>query len=224
MPGGERSLWVHWEAPLAPVVAYVLEWQWVTAEPGHCSTCWQMEHDGAATTALIQGKRGLPGDPDPLATCPRGLAPILTKSGPSPAPSPPPTLPPSSGSTPRVGGLVPWGTGRGSWGSLSSQCPELPAPLLSIVDGIEPFQRYNISLYPLYEDTVGVPIHTTAYSQQKGTWEGCPTTKTLPFQKEEQPLLHVPLIQGLCQRPQLEELDLSHLRRCSRLPHSTGRS
>ncbi|XP_016159150.1 PREDICTED: granulocyte colony-stimulating factor receptor [Ficedula albicollis] len=88
VPGGERSLWVHWEAPLAPVVAYVLEWQRVTAEPGHCSACWQMERDGAATTALIQ-------------------------------------------------------------------------------DGIEPFQRYNISLYPLYEDTVGVPVHTTAYSQQK---------------------------------------------------------
>ncbi|NXA68632.1 CSF3R factor, partial [Mohoua ochrocephala] len=88
MPGGERSLWVHWEVPLAPVIAYVLEWQRVTAEPGHCSACWQMEHDGAATTALIQ-------------------------------------------------------------------------------DGIEPFQRYNISLYPLYEGTVGLPVHTTAYSQQK---------------------------------------------------------
>ncbi|NWV03416.1 CSF3R factor, partial [Ptilonorhynchus violaceus] len=88
VPGGERSLWVHWEAPPAPVAAYVLEWQRVTAEPGHCSACWQMERNGAATTALIQ-------------------------------------------------------------------------------DGIEPFQRYNISLYPLYESAVGVPIHTTAYSQQK---------------------------------------------------------
>ncbi|NXE93323.1 CSF3R factor, partial [Menura novaehollandiae] len=88
VPGGERSLWVHWEAPPAPVAAYVLEWQRVTAEPGHCSACWQMERDGLATTALIQG-------------------------------------------------------------------------------GIEPFQRYNISLYPLYEGTVGVPVHTTAYSQQK---------------------------------------------------------
>ncbi|NXO20284.1 CSF3R factor, partial [Cisticola juncidis] len=88
VPGDEHSLWVHWEAPLAPVIAYILEWQWVTTEPGHCSTCWQMEHDGAATTALIQ-------------------------------------------------------------------------------DGIEPFQLYNISVYPLYEGTVGVPVHTTAYSQQK---------------------------------------------------------
>nr|XP_014126302.2 granulocyte colony-stimulating factor receptor [Zonotrichia albicollis] len=88
VPGDERSLWVHWEAPLAPVTAYVLEWQRVAAEPGHCSGCWQMERDGAATTALIQ-------------------------------------------------------------------------------DGIEPFQRYNISVYPLYEGTVGVPVHTTAYSQQK---------------------------------------------------------
>ncbi|XP_068028897.1 granulocyte colony-stimulating factor receptor isoform X2 [Anomalospiza imberbis] len=88
VPGGERSLWVHWEAPPAPVIAYVLEWQRVTAEPGHCSACWQMERDGTASTALIQ-------------------------------------------------------------------------------DSIEPFQRYNISLYPLYEGTVGVPVHTTAYSQQK---------------------------------------------------------
>ncbi|NWV43835.1 CSF3R factor, partial [Grantiella picta] len=88
VPGGEDSLWVHWEAPLAPVVAYVLEWQRVTAEPGHCSSCWQMERDGAATAALIRG-------------------------------------------------------------------------------GIEPFQRYNISLYPLYKGTVGVPVHTAAYSQQK---------------------------------------------------------
>ncbi|XP_062364945.1 granulocyte colony-stimulating factor receptor [Cinclus cinclus] len=88
VPGGEHSLWVHWEAPLAPVIAYVLEWQRVTTEPEHCSKCWQMERDGAATTALIQ-------------------------------------------------------------------------------DGIEPFQQYNISLYPLYEGTVGVPVHTTAYSQQK---------------------------------------------------------
>ncbi|RLV96800.1 hypothetical protein DV515_00012412 [Chloebia gouldiae] len=88
VPGGERSLWVYWEAPLAPVIAYVLEWQRVTAEPGHCSACWQMEHDGTATRALIQ-------------------------------------------------------------------------------DGIEPFQRYNISLYPLYEGSVGVPVHTAAYSQQK---------------------------------------------------------
>ncbi|NWZ72372.1 CSF3R factor, partial [Acrocephalus arundinaceus] len=87
-PGGEHSLWVHWEAPLVPVTAYVLEWQWVTAEPEHCNSCWQMERDGTATTALIK-------------------------------------------------------------------------------DGIEPFQRYNISLYPLYEGTVGVPVHTTAYSQQK---------------------------------------------------------
>ncbi|KFO60254.1 Granulocyte colony-stimulating factor receptor [Corvus brachyrhynchos] len=133
------------------------------SKPGHCSACWQMDGDGAATTALIQGKRGLPGDPDPLVICPRGLAPILTKPGPSPGPSPPPTLPPSSGSTPRVGGLVPWGTGRGSRGGSPNSQP----PLLSVVDGIEPFQLYNISLYPLYEDTVGVPIHTTAYSLQK---------------------------------------------------------
>ncbi|NXF31214.1 CSF3R factor, partial [Nyctibius bracteatus] len=88
MPGGERSLWVRWEAPLAPTAAYVLEWQRVPSVPGRCSACWQMERDGAATAALIR-------------------------------------------------------------------------------DGIEPFQRYNISLYPLYKDAVGVPIHTAAYSKQK---------------------------------------------------------
>ncbi|KAM6399759.1 granulocyte colony-stimulating factor receptor [Rhynochetos jubatus] len=91
VPRGERSLWVRWEAapvPVVPVVAYVLEWQRVAAEPGHCSSCWQMEHDGATTAALIQ-------------------------------------------------------------------------------DGIEPFQRYNVSVYPLYKDTVGVPVHTAAYSKQK---------------------------------------------------------
>ncbi|NWS73755.1 CSF3R factor, partial [Crotophaga sulcirostris] len=85
---GERSLWVHWEAPPALPDTYVLEWQRVPCEPSGCSTCWQMERDGAATTALIH-------------------------------------------------------------------------------DGIEPFQRYNISLYPLYKDAVGVPAHTAAYSKQK---------------------------------------------------------
>ncbi|KAM6335285.1 granulocyte colony-stimulating factor receptor isoform 1-T3 [Alca torda] len=88
VPGGERSLWVRWEAPPAPVAAYILEWQRVSSEPGRCSACWQMERDGATTTALIQ-------------------------------------------------------------------------------DGIEPFQQYNISLYPLYKDAIGVPVHTAAYSKQK---------------------------------------------------------
>ncbi|CAM9772487.1 unnamed protein product [Bubo scandiacus] len=88
VPGGERSLWVSWEAPPVPPVAYVLEWQRVPSEPEGCSVCWQMERDRAATAALIR-------------------------------------------------------------------------------DGIEPFQRYNISVYPLYKDTTGAPAHTTAYSKQK---------------------------------------------------------
>ncbi|NXW90468.1 CSF3R factor, partial [Alopecoenas beccarii] len=88
VPGGERSLWVCWEPPPAPPAAYVLEWQRVPAEPGGCSACWQMERDGATTTALIR-------------------------------------------------------------------------------DGIEPFQRYTIAVYPLYPDAVGVPVHTAAYSKQK---------------------------------------------------------
>ncbi|NWI31796.1 CSF3R factor, partial [Sula dactylatra] len=96
MPRGEHSLQVHWEAPLAPVAAYVLEWQRVSSEPSHCSACWQMER------------------------------------------------------------------------ALGSQSPKaLAPPLLYVADGIEPFQRYNISVYPLYKDTIGVPIHTTAYSKQK---------------------------------------------------------
>ncbi|XP_054079809.1 granulocyte colony-stimulating factor receptor isoform X1 [Rissa tridactyla] len=88
VPGGERSLWVCWESPPAPVAAYILEWQRVSSEPGRCSACWQMERDGAATTALIR-------------------------------------------------------------------------------DGIEPFQQYNISVYPLYKDAIGLPVHTAAYSKQK---------------------------------------------------------
>ncbi|NWH77685.1 CSF3R factor, partial [Piaya cayana] len=36
-----------------------------------------------------------------------------------------------------------------------------------IRDGIEPFQRYNISVHPLYKDAVGAPAHTVAYSKQK---------------------------------------------------------
>uniref|UniRef100_A0A8C6YXT9 Colony stimulating factor 3 receptor n=1 Tax=Nothoprocta perdicaria TaxID=30464 RepID=A0A8C6YXT9_NOTPE len=34
-------------------------------------------------------------------------------------------------------------------------------------DGIEPFQRYNVSVFPLYEDAVGAPAHIAAYSKQK---------------------------------------------------------
>ncbi|NWY00891.1 CSF3R factor, partial [Nothoprocta ornata] len=36
-----------------------------------------------------------------------------------------------------------------------------------IRDGIEPFQRYNVSVFPLYEDAVGAPAHIAAYSKQK---------------------------------------------------------
>uniref|UniRef100_A0A8C8AYF3 Fibronectin type-III domain-containing protein n=1 Tax=Otus sunia TaxID=257818 RepID=A0A8C8AYF3_9STRI len=48
-------------APPATPVAYVLEWQRVPPEPEGCSVCWQMERDGAATAALIQGKPGAAG-------------------------------------------------------------------------------------------------------------------------------------------------------------------
>ncbi|XP_039184860.1 granulocyte colony-stimulating factor receptor isoform X2 [Crotalus tigris] len=36
-----------------------------------------------------------------------------------------------------------------------------------IQENIEPFQRYNISVYPLYRDTVGVPQSIEAYTRQK---------------------------------------------------------
>ncbi|XP_068773506.1 granulocyte colony-stimulating factor receptor isoform X3 [Struthio camelus] len=88
VPGGERSLWVQWEAPPAPAAGYVLEWHRTSSEPARCSACWQRERDGGTTRALIR-------------------------------------------------------------------------------DGIEPFQRYNVSVYPLYEDAVGVPVYTAAYSKQK---------------------------------------------------------
>lgn len=68
VPGGEHSLWVHWEPPRVPVAAYILEWQRVSSEPGRCSACWQMERDGAATAALIQGKAGGPCPPGQLKT------------------------------------------------------------------------------------------------------------------------------------------------------------
>lgn len=180
VPGGEHSFWVRWEAPPAPVAAYVLEWQRVASEPGGCSTCWQMERDGAATAALIQGKLGAAGGVPALlvgcvpvgGVCTRGLAPLLTAPGANPAPNPLLTLPPSSGPTPGVRHRGRHRAARGSQqpGTLSSRSPEpWPPPLLSVADGIEPFQRYNISVYPLYKDTVGVPIHTAAYSKQKGT-------------------------------------------------------
>lgn len=88
VPAGDRSLWVHWEAAPVPVVAYVLEWQPVSSEPGHCSACWQLERNGTTTTTLIR-------------------------------------------------------------------------------DSIEPFQQYNISVYPLYKDAIGTPAYIAAYSKQK---------------------------------------------------------
>lgn len=69
VPGGERSLWVRWEAAPVPPVAYVLEWQQVSSEPRHCSACWQLELNGTTTATLIQGKLGAAGGPSP----PNGL-------------------------------------------------------------------------------------------------------------------------------------------------------
>ncbi|XP_029427086.1 granulocyte colony-stimulating factor receptor isoform X2 [Rhinatrema bivittatum] len=34
-------------------------------------------------------------------------------------------------------------------------------------ENIEPFQLFHISLYPVYEDAVGLPLHTEAYTKQK---------------------------------------------------------
>lgn len=92
VPAGERSLWVHWEAPGAPVAAYVLEWQRVASEPGRCSACWQMERDGAATSALIQGKQGVLGrfQGGPSQLC-RVLCPRVSPGAPSSKSCPEPT-------------------------------------------------------------------------------------------------------------------------------------
>lgn len=224
VPGGERSLWVCWESPPAPVAAYILEWQRVSSEPGCCSACWQMERDRAATTALIRGKPGLPGVPALVVGCAGGAVPgdghsscarihgsqpgcPRTNPCPEPAPYPPCSLWVQHGASG-------WchGAGIGQPGGLSSQSPEpLAPPLLSVADGIEPFQQYNISVYPLYKDAIGLPVHTAAYSKQKGTCApgGSPhTTKPLPFTKESQPSRHVPLPLGLCRRAQPTGLDL----------------
>ncbi|XP_063212080.1 granulocyte colony-stimulating factor receptor isoform X2 [Chroicocephalus ridibundus] len=180
VPGGERSLWVCWESPPAPVAAYILEWQRVSSEPGRCSACWQMERDGAATRALIRGKPGLPGVPALVVGCAGGAVPgdghpscarihgsqpgcPRTNPCPEPAPYPPRSLWVQHGASG-------WchGAGIGQPGGLGSQSPEpLAPPLLSVADGIEPFQQYNISVYPLYKDAIGLPVHTAAYSKQK---------------------------------------------------------
>ncbi|KFO81267.1 Granulocyte colony-stimulating factor receptor, partial [Cuculus canorus] len=61
------------------------------------------------------------------------------------------------------GGMLGQPRRAGGW---RCSCAGSPA-LLLVADGIEPFQRYNISVYPLYKDAVGAPAHTAAYSKQK---------------------------------------------------------
>lgn len=118
--------------------------------------------------------RGLPGGPCPPGQLGggSGTPPDCPRAKPCPK-SPLHTLPPSPAPTPavrhRASGLVLW-AGTGQPGALGSQSPKpLAPPLVSVADSIEPFQRYNISVYPLYKDAIGVPVHTAAYSKQKGT-------------------------------------------------------
>lgn len=75
------------------------------------------------------------------------------------------------------------------WGSQQSETQTCCSPLLSVADSIEPFQQYNISVYPLYKDAVGTPAHIAAYSKQKGV---CPSFGS---QRAHQPHLcmHVPI-------------------------------
>lgn len=103
--------------------------------------------------------RGLPGVPVLLVTAlggyqEAGSPPNCPSTKPCPKPSPHP----------------PWTHTQGRGVGAGQPEPRTPVPaLLSIADGIEPFQRYNITVYPLYKDAVGVPVHTVTYSKQKGT-------------------------------------------------------
>uniref|UniRef100_A0A8C5RIZ5 Colony stimulating factor 3 receptor n=1 Tax=Laticauda laticaudata TaxID=8630 RepID=A0A8C5RIZ5_LATLA len=72
--------------------------------------------------------------------------------------------------TPATGYIIEWhqvGIGNvpppHSRPSISTNtCP------FSVSENIEPFQRYKISVYPLYRDRVGVPQSIEAYTRQKG--------------------------------------------------------
>lgn len=94
MPRSEDSLWVHWEAPPTLATAYVVEWQQVPWEPSHSSACWQIERDGATTTALIKGKSGAARGPCPSGHCAGSIPGVWqpcpsTKPCPKPSPHPP---------------------------------------------------------------------------------------------------------------------------------------
>ncbi|KFP00170.1 Granulocyte colony-stimulating factor receptor, partial [Calypte anna] len=95
--------------------------------------------------------------------CARGLAPLSCPlselTDPKFCPMPSPRLPSLLWAQHGAGGLARRGR------RAQQQTPQ--PPLLSVAEGIEPLQRYNISVYPLYKDAVGVPIHTAAYSKQK---------------------------------------------------------
>uniref|UniRef100_A0A670Y488 Colony stimulating factor 3 receptor n=1 Tax=Pseudonaja textilis TaxID=8673 RepID=A0A670Y488_PSETE len=68
--------------------------------------------------------------------------------------------------TPATGYIIEWHQGMyppPSRPSISTN----PCPF-SVSENIKPFQRYNISVYPLYRDRVGVPQSIEAYTRQKG--------------------------------------------------------
>ncbi|XP_025071644.1 granulocyte colony-stimulating factor receptor [Alligator sinensis] len=103
---------------------------------------------GPPTEVIFLERRGRHRHGLAAPACPRGQSP------PPPLPSPEGRWPPAWPADP--GGRLGWQVehNHSATGAL-------------IQDGIEPFRRYNISVYPLYVDAVGVPRHTATYSQQK---------------------------------------------------------
>ncbi|KAM6427515.1 granulocyte colony-stimulating factor receptor [Liasis olivaceus] len=72
--------------------------------------------------------------------------------------------------TPATGYIIEWHRVTSAAGDYSIEWKKLrngSTTQTLIQENIEPFQRYNISIYPLYGDGVGVPQSIEAYTRQK---------------------------------------------------------
>ncbi|XP_025029950.1 granulocyte colony-stimulating factor receptor [Python bivittatus] len=72
--------------------------------------------------------------------------------------------------TPATGYIIEWHRVTSAAGDYSIEWKKLHNGSITqtlIQENIEPFQRYNISIYPLYRDGVGVPQSVEAYTRQK---------------------------------------------------------